>query len=97
MQGVQVDILGQQLQFHISLQLKICLSAHPVGLRLSSLGLHTNAGCSLLQVYQVRFQMADYAVYAVSATLPHTVSKIKSIARPITALLDCILYLTYYL
>lgn len=75
MQGVQVDIFGQRLQVHISLQLNmLSLSARSVGLQLSSLGSRTNAGCSFLEVYQVRFQMAEYAVSAVSATLAPTTS-----------------------
>jgi len=72
-QGLQVDIFGQRLRVHISLRLNmLSLSASPVGLQLSSLGSHTNAGCSLLEVYQVRFQLAKHAVSAVSATLPPT-------------------------
>ena len=59
MQGLQVDIFGQQLQVHISLQLNVLsMSARSVALPLFSLASRTNAGCSLLEVYPMRFQMA---------------------------------------
>ena len=59
MQGLQVDIFGQQLQIHISLQLNVLsMSARSVALPLFSLASRTNAGCSLLEVYPMRFQMA---------------------------------------
>ena len=62
-----------------------------VGLQL---GFHTNAGCSLLEVYQARFQMAEHAVHAVFATLPPTISNYPMHFNALRGLTqhDCILY-----
>lgn len=80
MQGVQVDIFGQRLQVYSQSQLNmLSLSACPIGLQLPSLGSHTNAGCSLLEVYHVRFQMAEYAVCA-SAFVLHLHPQFQTIA-----------------